>query len=150
MNQGLDREASIALAKHIKSKAQKPFDNAYRAVLATQGATYVQGFVAFATLAGRLYRPVEHAWIELDEKILDPNLPFLDSSARELYYFPAQRLSVKTLKAAIEEAQEDYPEDEPLPIYGAPPYEYYGDVMLGGKDYLNAYEAAEAKCKELS
>jgi hypothetical protein len=36
------------------------------------------------------------------------------------------------------------------PIYGTSPYEYYGDVMLGGKEYVAAYEIAEAKCKELN
>lgn len=58
-------------------------------------------------------------------------------------------MSVKQLTAAIEEAQEDYPEDEPLPVYGAAPYEYYGDVMLGGADYAAAYAQAEAKSREL-
>lgn len=57
---------------------------------------------------------------------------------------------MKQLKDAIEEAKEDYPEDNPLPIYGSAPYEYYGDVMLGGKEYLEAYQAAEAKCRELN
>ena len=52
--------------------------------------------------------------------------------------------------AAIEEAQEDYPEDDPLPIYGEMPYEYYGDSMLGGQDYQTAYQAANEKCKELN
>jgi hypothetical protein len=56
---------------------------------------------------------------------------------------------VKQLKAAVEEAIEDYPEDPPLPVYGAAPYEYYGDKMLGGRDYQAAYEEALAKCREL-
>jgi hypothetical protein len=47
-------------------------------------------------------------------------------------------------------SQEDYPDDPPLPVYGDAPYEYYGDVMLGGKDYQTAYAQALAKCKELN
>ncbi|XGV96968.1 MAG: hypothetical protein ACAF41_30120 [Leptolyngbya sp. BL-A-14] len=146
MNKPLDAEQSIELATRIKSKAKSPFDNAYRATLATTGAKYVQGFLAFS---GHPHVPLEHGWIELDDRILDPSLPHLNRSAAALYYFPAQQLTVKQLKAAIEEAKEDYPEDDPLPIYGAMPYEYYGDLMLGGKEYLAAYNAALAKCQEL-
>jgi len=99
---------------------------------------------------GRPYKPVEHSWIELGDRIIDPTLPYLNKNAQELWYFPAQSLNVKQLKAIIEESKEDYPEDDPLPVYGEPPYEYYGNVMLGGKSYLEAYQAAEAKCRELN
>lgn len=147
MNKPLNAEQSIAVASSIKSKAKTPFDNAYRAALATTGATYVQGFIAFA---GQPYKPIEHSWIELDEHIIDPTLPHFNCPVDTLHYFPAHRLTVKQLKAAIEEAEEDYPEDNPLPIYGATPYEYYGDLMLGGKDYLAAYNDAIAKCRLLN
>jgi hypothetical protein len=143
----LDEALSREIAQRIKSKAKTPFDNAYKAALKTEGATYVQGFLAFA---GKPYKPIEHAWVELSDRILDPTLPYLKQDPQELLYFPAQRISVKKLKAIIEESKEDYPEDDPLPIYGEPPYDYYGDVMLGGKEYLAAYQAAEAKCKELN
>lgn len=143
----LDEALSREIAQSIKSKAKTPFDNAYKAALATEGATYVQGFLAFA---GRPYKPIEHAWIEVGDRIIDPTLPYLKQDPQGLLYYPAQRISVKKLKAIIEESKEDYPEDNPLPIYGNPPYDYYGDVMLGGKDYLAAFQAAEAKCKELN
>ncbi|MBD2450340.1 hypothetical protein H6G76_24910 [Nostoc sp. FACHB-152] len=146
MNKALDEKLSLEIAKKIKSKANKPFDNAYKAALATEGAIYIQGFLVFA---GKPYRPVEHSWIEIGDSIVDPNFPQLQKNSQELWYFPAQSLSVKKLKAIIEESKEDYPEDDPLPIYGTAPYEYYGDVMLGGKEYLAAYQAAEVKCKEL-
>jgi hypothetical protein len=147
MNKPLDETLSIELAKNIKSKASKPFDNAYKAALATEGAVYVQGFLVFA---GKPYQPIEHGWIELGDSIIDPTLPHLKKNSQQLWYFAAQRLTVKQLKAIIEESQEDYPEDDPLPIYGEPPYEYYGDVMLGGKDYLEVYQAAAAKSKEVN
>lgn len=146
MNLPLNETRSIEVSQEIQSKASKSFDNAYRAALALKGATYVQGFVAIAYGPSQ---PIEHAWVEMDESIIDPTLPHFNRAAQDIYYFPAQHLSVKKLKAIIEESEEDYPEDDPLPIYGAPPYEYYGEVMLGGKDYLNAFQAAEAKCKEL-
>ena len=139
MSEVLDEQRSRQLAEQINSKTNAVFDNAYRAVLVTEGATYVQGFVVLTNPSPQF---LEHAWVELDGMILDPSLPHLPQAASDLHYYPAQRLSVKVLKAAIEEAQEDYPEDDPLPIYGNPPYEYYGDVMLGGKDYLQAFEAA--------
>ena len=69
---------------------------------------------------------------------------------QEFYYFPAESLSSKKLKAIVEESKEDYPEDDPLPIYGKAPYDYYGDVMLGGVEYLAAYQAAQAKCQEIN
>ncbi|MBD2197441.1 MULTISPECIES: hypothetical protein [Calothrix] len=147
MNKPLDAALSVEISQRIKSKAKKTFDNAYKAALATEKAKYVQGFVVFS---GQPYRPVEHAWIELDESIVDPNLPHLQKKPENLYYFPAESFSIKKLKAIIEESEEDYPEDDPLPIYGDPPYEYYGDVMLGGKNYLDAYQAAEAKSKEIN
>jgi hypothetical protein len=151
MNKLLDETLSIKIAERINSKASTPFDNAYKAALSIEGARYIQGFLTFA---GKPYKPVEHSWIELGDasevRIIDPTLPHLNKNPQELWYFAAQRLTVKKLKAIIEESKEDYPEDEPLPIYGDPPYEYYGDVMLGGQDYLVAYQAAEAKCKEIN
>jgi hypothetical protein len=151
MNKLLDETLSIKTAEQINSRASTPFDNAYKAALSTEGARYIQGFLAFA---GKPYRPIEHSWIEVgdasDVRIIDPTLPHLNKKPEELWYFAAQRLTVKKLKAIIEESKEDYPEDDPLPIYGDPPYEYYGDVMLGGQDYLAAYQAAEAKCREIS
>ncbi|MBW4606993.1 MAG: hypothetical protein KME22_07135 [Hassallia sp. WJT32-NPBG1] len=155
MDKALDETLSIKIAQSIKSKAKTPFDNAYKAALATEGATYVQGFLV---IGRKSYKPIEHAWIELTDvsgndsvvRIIDPTLPHLNKNDQEFCYFAAQTLSVKKLKAIIEESKEDYPEDEPLPIYGAAPYEYYGNVMLGGKDYLDAYQAAEAKCQQLN
>lgn len=147
MNKPLDEALSIEIAERIKSKAKTPFDNAYKAALATEGATYIQGFLVFA---GKPYKPIEHSWIELGDRIVDPTLLHLNQPAQDIWYFSAHRLTVKQLKAIIEESQEDYPEDDPLPIYGDPPYEYYGDVMLGGQDYLEAYQAAEAKTRELN
>ena len=154
MNKALNETLSILIAQTIKSKANKPFDNAYKAVLTTEKAKYVQGFLAVAQMP---YQPIEHGWIELSDasnndsvvSIIDPTLPHLHKTAQELWYFAAQSFSIKQLKAIMEESKEDYPEDDPLPIYGDAPYEYYGDVMLGGKEYLAAYQAAEAKCKEL-
>ncbi|MDJ0797466.1 MAG: hypothetical protein QNJ51_11650 [Calothrix sp. MO_167.B12] len=155
MNKILDEELSIQIGDRIKSKAKKPFDNAYKAALSTAGATYVQGFVVSNH---KPYHPIEHAWIELidtssDEsitRIADPTLKHLQKKSDNFWYFSAQSLTVKKLKAIIEESQEDYPEDDPLPIYGDAPYEYYGDVMLGGKEYLTAYQTAIQKCQELS
>lgn len=147
MDKPLDAEQSLEIAKNIKSKAKASFENAYKAALAIEGAIYVQGFLVFS---GSPFKPIEHAWIELSDRSVDPNLPYLNRKADQLYYFPAQQLTVKQLKKAIEEAEEDYPEDDALPVYGAMPYEYYGDLMLGGKEYLRAFEAAEAKCKDLN
>jgi hypothetical protein len=145
MNKPLDEARSQELAQQVKSKAKAVFDNAYRGALATKTATYVQGFLV---MAGRR-QPLEHAWLELEDCLIDPSLPYLNRQNQELYYFPAQHLSVKQLKAAIEEAKEDYPDDPPLPIYGSAPYAYYGDVMLGGTEYQTAFQAAEDKCREL-
>lgn len=147
MNKSLDNTLSIEVAEQVKSKAQTPFENAYRAALATKGAHYVQGFLV---ASGTPYQPIEHGWIEVGDRIIDPTLPYLNHTTQDLCYFPAHSLTVKQLKAAVEEAKEDYPEDAPLPVYGKMPYEYYGDVMLGGQDYLEAYQAAEAKCIELN
>ncbi len=147
MSKLLDKVLSLEVAQTIKSKSKKPFDNAYKAALATENANYVQGFLV---VIGKPFRPIEHAWIEVDDKIIDPNLPHLQKNAEELTYFSAQSFTKKKLKVIIEESQEDYPEDDPLPIYGNTPYEYYGDVMLGDKPYLDAYQAAEVKCKEVN
>jgi hypothetical protein len=147
MSLPLDESFSREIAERIKSKARSPFKNAYEAAISTPKAVYVQGFLV---LVGKPYSPVEHAWIEIEERLVDPTLPHLGSMAQDLHYFPAQRLTVPKLKAAVEEAQEDYPEDDPLPIYGSAPYEYYGDVMLGGQEYLEAYEAAINLTQELN
>jgi len=146
MSKSLDVELSIEISQQIKSKANKCFDNAYQAALLNEDYVYVQGFL----VCGKEPCTVEYGWLELDDRIIDPTFPHLNLDAQELFYFPAQSLSVKRLKAIIEESQEDYPEDDPLPIYGAAPYEYYGDLMLGGAEYLRAYQAAEAKCQELA
>jgi hypothetical protein len=149
----LDVDRSLALAKQVKAKAKTPFDNAARAAAETPGAIYVQGFVA---VDHKPFEPIEHAWIEVEEAILDPNLNFLEVTAEAkaspearsavIHYFVAQQVTPKKLKAAIEEAQEDYPEDPPLPIYGPMPYEYYGDKMLGDQAYQTAFLEAERQC----
>lgn len=143
----LDTEISLSISKSIKSKAKSCFDNSYKAILANKEALYVQGFIAFP---GSPYKPIEHSWIESEASIIDPTLPHLGKSAEEIHYFPAHRLTLKQLKAAIEEAAEDYPDDDVLPVYGNTPYAYYGDVMLGGNDYLEAHQEAESKCRELN
>lgn len=151
----IDEALSREVAQKVKSKSRKPFDNAYRAALAVKGSTYVQGFLV---AGGGRCKLIEHAWIEAGDRaadppeavIVDPNFPYLNASSENLYYFPAHRLTPKQLKAAVEEAKEDYPDDDPLPIYGEMPYEYYGDVMLGGQDYLSSYQSAEAKYTELT
>ncbi|HYW19735.1 MAG TPA: hypothetical protein VE956_10560 [Nodularia sp. (in: cyanobacteria)] len=154
MNKALNETLSMEISQTIKSKANQPFNNAYKAVLTTEKAKYVQGFLAVAQMP---YQPIEHGWIEISDRsenesvviIIDPSLPHLHKTPEELWYFAAQSFSIKQLKAIMEESKEDYPEDDPLPIYGDAPYEYYGDVMLGGQEYLAAYQAAEAKCQEL-
>ncbi len=147
MSKPLDITLSIEIANNIKSKAKESFENCFKASKLLKEAMYVQGFLA---TAGKPYKPIEHSWLELEENLVDPTLPHLNRTEEELYYFPAQRLSIKELLAAVEEAKEDYPDDPPLPVYGDAPYEYYGDVMLGGRDYQAAYEEALAKCRELN
>lgn len=147
MSKPLDIPLSIQIAQRINSNAINCFDNAYQAALLSADSMYVQGFLVSAV---EPYIPIEYAWIEIEQRIVDPTLPHLHKNEQELYYFPAQSLSVQQLTQAIEEAQEDYPEDDPLPIYGMPPYEYYGEVMLGGADYSAAYSEAIAKCQELN
>ncbi|HEY9601230.1 MAG TPA: hypothetical protein V6C85_06435 [Allocoleopsis sp.] len=146
MSKPLEENLSREIAQKIKSKAKNSFDNTYKAALLNTSAMYVQGFLV---APGTPYKPIEHSWLEFEEYLVDPTLPHLNKNVAQLYYFPAQRLSVKQVKAAVEEAIEDYPEDPPLPVYGAAPYEYYGDKMLGGRDYQAAYEEALAKCREL-
>lgn len=143
MEKPLNEALSLEVAQQINSKSRKPFDNAYKAAQKIEGAAYVQGFLV---IIGKSRRPLEHAWVETEDHIIDPNLPHIIKQDYALSYFPAQRLTVKQLKAIIEESKEDYPEDDPLPVYGAMPYAYYGDVMLGGKDYQEAFEAAQSHC----
>jgi hypothetical protein len=147
MSKPLEENLSREIAQRIKSNPKNSFDNSYKATLLHDSAMYVQGFLVGTE---KPYKPIEHSWLEFDEYLVDPTLPHLNKNATELHYFPVQRLSVKQLKAAVEEALEDYPEDPPLPVYGAAPYEYYGDQMLGGRDYQIAYEEALAKCRELN
>ena len=142
----LDEVRSNQVAKIIK-KAKGPFEYAMAAAFALEAehpeVQYVQGFLVFAGSP-----LMEHAWVELESCRIDPNLRFLKKTAEELFYFSAHYLTVEELKETVEEAKEDYPEDDPLPIFGKMPYEYYGDVMLGDKPYQDAYEAAKAKCRE--
>lgn len=147
MNKLLDATLSIEVGQSLKKLAKNPFENAYKAALLHPNCTYVQGFLV---VAGESLPPIEHSWIELDNNVVDPSFTLWDKQAEELYYFSAHCLTVKQLIAAVEEAKEDYPEDNPLPVYGEMPYEYYGEVMLGGKDYQVAYEAALAFSQEIN
>lgn len=147
MSKSLDVIVSTQIAERISSKANKCFDNAYQAALLDDRYLYVQGFLV---LGVEPFSVMEYGWIELDDQIIDPTFIFLNVNAEYLHYFPAQSLKNKQLKAIVDESKEDYPEDDPLPIYGTTPYEYYGEIMLGGKEYLAAYQAAEAKCIELA
>ncbi len=145
MNEAVNIELSLELAQRIKPPTRNCFERVYQASLLTEGSLYVQGFLV---LPHPPYVPIEYSWITLEESIIDLTKKHLKNS-QEHYYFPAQSLTRKELKSSVEEAVEDYPEDEPLPIYGETPYCYYGEVMLGGEAYKNAYEKALAKCREL-
>ncbi len=147
MTKILDEIVSVEISNVINSKATKCFDNAYQAALAMEGAIYVQGFLVSSEFPDKA---IEYSWIELGDRIIDPTFPHLGLNAEKLYYFPAQSLSLKKITAIIEESKEDYPLDDPLPVYGDLPYEYYGDLMLGGKDYQTAYLLALDKCRELN
>ncbi len=146
MTKILDEILSQEIASIIKSPPEKCFDNAYRAALVIEGAIYVQGFLVIPAISDQ---PLEYGWLELGDRIVDPTFPHLGVTAENLYYFPAQSLSIKQLTAILEESKEDYPLDDPLPVYGDLPYEYYGDLMLGGIDYQTAYMLALDKCREL-
>ncbi|MEZ2237651.1 hypothetical protein [Microcoleus sp.] len=146
MTKILDEMLSQEIASSIKSQPKKCFDNAYRAALAIEGTIYVQGFLVIPAISEQ---PLEYGWLELGDRIIDPTFPRLGVTAENLYYFPAQSLSIKKLTAILEESKEDYPLDDPLPVYGDLPYEYYGDLMLGGTDYQTAYMLALDKCQEL-
>ncbi len=146
MTKILDEILSQEIATSIKSQPKKCFDNAYRAALAIEGTIYVQGFLVIPAISEQ---PLEYGWLELGDRIIDPTFPHLGVTAENLYYFPAQSLSIKQLTAILEESKEDYPLDDPLPVYGDVPYEYYGDLMLGGTDYQTAYMLALDKCQEL-
>jgi hypothetical protein len=146
MSKVLNIELSKELVKKIKPPTRNCFERAYQGTLLTPNSHYVQGFLV---LAHSPYVPIEYSWLEVDNEIVDPNPKHLKDTETQPDYFSAQSLSEKQLKAAVEEAVEDYPDDEPLPVYGHMPYEYYGEVMLGGKAYQNAYEEALAKCREL-
>jgi hypothetical protein len=136
----LDLELSKQITKQIKAIPKQIFENTYKAALKVENALYTQGFLAIAGNA----KPQEYSWLELPDSVIDVNLP--KNNLVERFYFPAQHLSLDRLKIAIAEAKEDYPEDDPLPIYGNEPYEYYGEVLLGGKEYQTAYAAAMEKC----
>ena len=153
----LDSARSSSLGKTIASKPTTPFDNASNAAIAlvsevgdTAEIRYVQGFL----LKPGDESPMEHAWVELElaDGItrIDPSFRHFKKNGEELFYFPAHYLDVPDLQEAIVEAQEDYPEDPPLPIYSEMPYEFYGDLLLGDKHYQVAFDAAKAKCKELN
>lgn len=145
MSKPINVEISAEITAKIP-KSRNCFERAYQAALLLKEASYTQGFLVLPT---KPYRPIEYSWLELEESIIDPTPRHFNDFATNLYYFPAQSLSLKQLKSAIEEAKEDYPDDPPLPVYGNAPYEYYGEVMLGGKAYQTAYEQALAKCQEL-
>jgi hypothetical protein len=147
MSKSLDINFSLELAQRIPKKDADCFQNAYQAALITPGAMYVQGFLLLANNPDTI---LEYGWLELEDSLVDPTFIHLQQNAEELLYFPAQKFTLKQLRAAVEEAQEDYPEDNPLPVYGAAPYEYYGEVMLGGQEYKIAYEQAVAKSRQLN
>ena len=153
----LDTARSSSLGKTIASKPTTPFDNASNAAIALVAELgdraeirYVQGFLV--KLGDEA--PTEHAWVELElaDGItrIDPSFRHFKKNAEELSYFPAHCIEVPDLQEAIVEAREDYPEDPPLPIYSAMPYEFYGDLLLGDKRYQVAFDAAKAKWNELN
>lgn len=146
MSKPINFNLSAELASQLKTSTRNCFERAYQAALLTKGCSYIQGFLV---LAKEPYIPIEYSWLELDDAVIDPTPNHFKNPTEEPHYFPAQSLSVKKLKAVVEEAKEDYPDDPPLPVYGNAPYEYYGEVMLGGKEYQDAYEQALAKCQEL-
>jgi hypothetical protein len=147
MDKLLDVQQSLKLANGLPGKPKSSFQLAAQAMTKVADAQYVQGFLV---CAGGAYQPIEHCWLETTDRRIDPWFSRLNCKPEQLYYFPAQQLTAQALQAAISEAEEDYPEDDPLPIYGAMPYEYYGDLMIGGQAYLQAHQAATAQCRQLN
>jgi len=108
MTKLLDEALSVEISTRIDSQATKCFDNAYQAALAIEGTIYVQGFLVVSEIPDKA---IEYSWIELGDRIIDPTFPHLGLKAENLYYFPAQSLSIKQITAIIEESKEDYPLD---------------------------------------
>ncbi len=89
-------------------------------------ATYVEGFANNKSFV------FEHAWLELDEEIIDPTLP-----ERELIYFPGIRADgIQKLSAAI--VDKKFPDE-----FGKLPLFYrYGWGGVDHPEFLAARDAA--------
>lgn len=92
----LNESLSLQVAQTIKSQAKKPFENAYKALLVTDGAKYVQGFLV---LTGHPYKPIEHAWIELEDVIIDPSFAYLQRKSRKYLVFPRTSFNPEQIKS---------------------------------------------------
>jgi hypothetical protein len=150
----LDPVRSKQIAQQIKANPKLNFENSYKAALQLEDSLYVQGFMITIGKSNKSKeqfkvqikeQPKEYSWLELDDCLIDLNLP--NGNIDNRFYFAAQKLSLNQLKIAIAAAKEDYPDDSPLPIYGKEPYQYYGDQLLGGEEYQAAYQAAVAALK---
>lgn len=102
MNLPLDETLSRQVAEQIKSKARQPFENAHKAALVTAGATYVQGFLIYAS---KPYRLVEHSWLEVNGAIVDPNLPHLEKKGRRVNLLSSPTVDRETIKGCDRRSQ---------------------------------------------
>ena len=100
-----DHATSKRLAKLIGAKPKQCWRNA---VLALPGlpaaARYVEGFITFGTADHPLRIAIEHGWVELEGRIIDPTLTEGDSE-----YFAGVRYPSSTILSAVRRRTLDLP-----------------------------------------
>lgn len=111
MNQQIDRELSQKVAQAIKARMGQCYHNAYMALFELpKGAQYVEGYIV--TYPKEYI--VEHGWVELDGKIIDPTL----FNKPNIIYFPGLRFEgpLAVTAAMGAELPVSDPDDEGGPI----------------------------------
>lgn len=117
----VDFERSKALANEIDAEPKACWNNAFSALVETQDAFYVEGWVYDPNI--RL--AFEHGWIETEKAIIDPTL----WEVLELKYFPANKYTENELYDLLKQNNFELPVIRISAILNPEKIERYNQAM---------------------
>lgn len=139
----IDHDLSERAAAMIGAEVHHCWNNAWRAIQdmpELAGAYYVEGWaVTVGISVGRMGIPIEHGWIELDGKVIDPTEP----EGHQVYY-----AGLRLTREEAERAILEYPPNAMEPELDLPLVWRVGG--WGGFDHAGYLQAFQEMQKILS
>ncbi len=132
----VDRELSNQAAASVQADRTRCYHSARRALLevpALKEARYVEGWVIDLRKGGAL-PPTEHAWLELDGRVIEPTQP--DAL---YFYFPVMRFDQAAVRRWVPDADDDVPFIRQYYARQSPEHKRYAQALSEAMQLCNEY-----------